>query len=242
MANSDIALSVFFPAYHDEKNIDKVVQSAVTVLDDMRLKDYEITIIEDGSPDGTGDVADSLARQFGKVKVIHHATNIGYGATLAEGFNSAKLDYVFYTDGDNQFDLNELRKFVAMIPFSDIVVGYRKRKQYSTYRKVTSLLYNYVLRWLFEIDYVDIDCAFKLFRRDLFDKITITAKDAFVDAEIMIKAYLLGYTSTEIGVRHLPRIDGLSTAARPSIVVKTILDIYRFRKEYRRAVAERRLT
>jgi hypothetical protein len=127
-----------------------------------------------------------------------------------------------------------------MIPFSDIIVGYRKRKQYSTYRKVTSLIYNYVLRWLFEIDYVDIDCAFKLFRRDLFDKITITTRDAFVDAEIMIKAYLLGYSSTEIGVRHLPRVDGISTAARPSIIVKTILDIYRFRKEYQRAIAARR--
>jgi glycosyltransferase involved in cell wall biosynthesis len=239
-ANSDIALSVFVPAYHDEKNIDKVVHSAVTVLDGMQLKDYEITIIEDGSPDRTGEVADSLARQYAKVKVIHHETNMGYGATLCEGFISAKLDYVFYTDGDNQFDLNELRKFVAMIPFADIIVGYRKKKQYSTYRKVTSLIYNYILRWLFEIDYVDIDCAFKLFRRDLFDKITITTKDAFVDAEIMIKAYLLGYTSTEIGVRHLPRIDGMSTAARPSMVVKTIVDMYRFRKEYKRALAERR--
>jgi glycosyltransferase involved in cell wall biosynthesis len=239
IANKDITLSVFFPAYYDEKNIDKVVHSAVRVLDGMQLKDYEITIIEDGSPDNTGAVADSLARQYSKVKVIHHERNIGYGATLCEGFNAAKLEYVFYTDGDNQFDLNELRKFVAMIPFSDIVVGYRKKKQYSAYRKATSLLYNYVLRWLFEIDYVDIDCAFKLFRRDLFDKITIRTKDAFIDAEIMIKAYLLGYTATEIGVRHLPRVDGISTAARPSIVVKTILDIYRFRKEYKRAVAER---
>ena len=232
---------MFFPAYHDEKNIDKVVHSAVAVLDGMQLKDYEITIIEDGSPDTTAEVADALARQYARVKVIHHLKNMGYGATLCEGFTSAKLDYVFYTDGDNQFDLNELRKFVAMIPFSDIIVGYRKKKQYSTYRKITSLIYNYVLRWLFEIDYVDIDCAFKLFRRDLFDKITITARDAFVDAEIMIKAYLLGYTSTEIGVRHLPRVDGISTAARPSIIVKTILDIYRFRKEYERAVAERRV-
>jgi glycosyltransferase involved in cell wall biosynthesis len=239
-ANSDITLSVFFPAYYDEKNIDKVVHAAVAVLDGMQLKDYEITIIEDGSPDTTGEVADALARQYARVKVIHHQKNIGYGATLCQGFTSAKLDYVFYTDGDNQFDLSELRKFVAMIPFSDIIVGYRKRKQYSTYRKVTSLIYNYVLRWLFEIDYVDIDCAFKLFRRDLFDKITITTRDAFVDAEIMIKAYLLGYTSTEIGVRHLPRVDGISTAARPSIIVKTILDIYRFRKEYQRAIAARR--
>jgi glycosyltransferase involved in cell wall biosynthesis len=233
ITNEDIALSVFFPAYYDENNIAKVVRSAVDVLEEMRLKDYEITIIEDGSPDGTAAVADALALKYPKVRVIHHAKNIGYGATLREGFTTARLDYVFYSDGDNQFDLTELKKFVAMIPFSDIVVGFRKKKQYSTYRKVTSLVYNYVLRWFFEVDYVDIDCAFKLFRRDLFDQITIKTHDAFIDAEIMIKAYLLGYTSTEIGVRHLPRVDGISTAARPSVVLKTIRDIYRFRKEYK---------
>jgi len=233
ITNKDISLSVFFPAYYDENNIGKVVGSAVEVLEEMRLKDYEITIIEDGSPDGTAAVADALALKYPKVKVIHHAKNLGYGATLREGFTTARLDYVFYSDGDNQFDLRELKKFVAMIPYSDIVVGFRKKKQYSTYRKVTSLVYNYVLRWFFEVDYVDIDCAFKLFRRDLFDNITIKTEDAFIDAEIMIKAYLLGYTSTEIGVRHLPRVDGISTAARPSVVLKTIRDIYRFRKEYK---------
>jgi glycosyltransferase involved in cell wall biosynthesis len=164
---------------------------------------------------------------------------MGYGATLREGFTTARLDYVFYSDGDNQFDLTELKKFVAMIPFSDIVVGFRKKKQYSTYRKVTSLVYNYVLRWFFGIDYVDIDCAFKLFRRDLFDKISIKTEDAFIDAEIMIKAYLLGYTSTEIGVKHLPRVDGISTAARPSVVLKTIRDIYRFRQQYKRGSFDR---
>jgi hypothetical protein len=115
-------------------------------------------------------------------------------------------------------------------------------KRYSAYRKVTSLVYNYALRWFFEIDYVDIDCAFKLFRRDLFDKISINTQDAFIDAEIMIKAYLLGYRSTEIGVRHLPRVDGISTAARPSVVLRTIRDIYQFRKEYKWARLSRGLT
>jgi hypothetical protein len=121
-----------------------------------------------------------------------------------------------------------------LIPYSDIVIGYRKKKQYSTYRKVTSLMYNFVLRLLFGIDYVDIDCAFKLFKRDLFDKIKIKTKDAFIDAEIMIKAHKLGYTTTEVGVKHLPRLDGISTAARPSIILKTIKEIYIFKQELRK--------
>jgi glycosyltransferase involved in cell wall biosynthesis len=230
--NSNITLSVFFPAYFDEKNIDKVVTKAIEVLEELKLKDYEVIIIEDGSPDKTGEVADELAKKFGNVKVIHHEKNMGYGTTLKDGFMSAKMDYVFYTDGDNQFDLDELKKFVFLLSFSDHVVGYRKRKQYSTYRKVTSLIYNYLLRFIFEIDYVDIDCAFKLFKRDLFDKINIVSVDAFIDAEIMIKSDLLGYKTTEVGVKHLPRLDGISTAARPSVIFRTIKEIFQFRKEY----------
>jgi len=230
--NSGISLSVFFPAYYDEKNIGKVVDAAVKVLDEMKLKDYEIIIIEDGSPDKTDEVADALALKYDKVRVIHHEKNMGYGATLKDGFLSAKLDYVFYTDGDNQFDLEELKKFVALLPFSDIVVGYRKHKQYSLYRKFTSLCYNYLLKLVFDIHYWDIDCAFKLFKTDLFKKIKIDSVDAFIDAEIMLKANLLDYSVTEVGVMHLPRVDGISTGARPSVIVRTIKEVFTYRKEY----------
>jgi len=234
ISNKDISLSVFFPAYYDENNIGKVVHKAVEVLESLGLKDYEVTIIEDGSPDKTDEVADALAARYPKVKVIHHEQNKGYGATLWEGFTTAKLDYVFYTDGDNQFDLEELRKFVAIIPFSDMVVGYRKKKQYSPYRKLTSFVYNLLLRFVFDIDYIDIDCAFKVFRTDLFKKIKVNTKDAFIDAEIMIKAQLHGYTFTELGVKHLPRIDGVSTAARPSIIFRTIKEIFQLKSELKK--------
>jgi glycosyltransferase involved in cell wall biosynthesis len=232
--NNDISLSVFFPAYYDEKNIGKVVHKAVEVLESLGLKDYEITIIEDGSPDNTGKVADELANKYPKVSVIHHEKNKGYGATLWEGFTNAKLEYVFYTDGDNQFDLEELRKFVPLIPYNDMVIGFRKKKQYSTYRKLTSFVYNYVLRLAFDIDFIDIDCAFKVIKTDLFRQISVSTKDAFIDAEIMINACLLGYTYTEVSVKHLPRVDGISTAARPSIIFKTIFEILQFRKKYKK--------
>ncbi|MEO6695022.1 MAG: glycosyltransferase family 2 protein [Ignavibacteria bacterium] len=237
--NSNISLSVFFPAYYDEKNIGKVVDSAVRVLQEMYLKDYEVIIIEDGSPDKTGEVADMLAEKYSKVRVIHHEKNIGYGATLKDGFLSAKLDYVFYTDGDNQFDLDELKKFVALIPYSDIVVGYRKAKQYSLYRKFTSLCYNYLLKLIFDIHYWDIDCAFKLFKTDLFKKIKINSVDAFIDAEIMLKAKLLDYSVTEVGVMHLPRLDGISTGARPSVIIRTIKEVFEYRKEYFRELRDK---
>lgn len=239
--NSNITLSVFFPAYYDENNIEKVVEGALKVLEELKLKDYEIIIIEDGSPDRTGEVADFLASKYTKVRVIHHEKNIGYGATLKDGFLSAKLDYVFYTDGDNQFDLDELKKFVALIPYSDMVIGYRKKKQYSTYRKVTSLAYNFLLRFLFDIDYVDVDCAFKLIKTELFTKIKIDSVDAFIDAEILLKARLLGYTTTEVGVKHLPRIDGISTGARPSVIFSTIKEIREFRKTYKKEIKKQKI-
>lgn len=232
--NSNISLSVFFPAYYDEKNIGKVVTSAIEVLTELKLKDFEIIIIEDGSPDRTAEVADELAAKFDKVRVIHHDKNMGYGATLKDGFLSAKLDYVFYTDGDNQFDLKELKKFVAMLPYTDIVVGYRKHKQYSLYRKFTSLCYNYLLRLLFDIHYWDIDCAFKIFPTKLFKEINIDSVDAFIDAEIMLKAKQKGYSVTEIGVMHLPRVDGISTGARPSVILKTIREVFAYRKKLKR--------
>jgi len=234
MDNSKISISVFFPAYFDEGNIAKVVENAVKVLEELKLKDYEVIVIEDGSPDKTGEVADEMARKYEKVRVIHHENNMGYGATLKDGFTSSKMDYVFYTDGDNQFDLEEFKRFVALIPFADVIVGYRKKKQYSLYRKFTSLSYNYLLKLIFGLDYWDIDCAFKLFKRDLFDKIQINSVDAFIDAEIMLKAKLLGYKSIEMGVTHLPRIDGVSTGARPSVILRTIREVWEYRKEYKK--------
>jgi len=237
--NSNISLTAFFPAYYDEGNIGKVVHQCVKVMEEMKLRDYEIIIIEDGSPDKTAEVADELALQYEKVRVIHHEKNLGYGATLKDGFLNAKMEYVFYSDGDNQFDLSELKKFVALLPYTDIVVGYRRDKEYSLYRKFTSLCYNYFLRLLFNIHYWDIDCAFKLFKRDLFDKIDIVSVDAFIDAEIMLKAKLAGYSVTEMGVKHLPRLDGISTGARPSVIFRTIKEVLDYRKEYIREMSKK---
>jgi glycosyltransferase involved in cell wall biosynthesis len=234
----DLRLSIFFPAYYDELNIPKVVEGALRVTEDLGLREYEIIIVEDGSPDRTGEVADELAAKHEHVRVIHHERNMGYGAALRTGFLAAKMDYVFYTDGDNQFDLQELRKFVALLPYTDIVSGFRTQKQYSRYRKMTSSIYNFVLRVLFDIQDRDVDCAFKLYPTSLFREIEIESRDAFIDAEIAIKARLLGLTSTEMGVKHLPRMDGISTGARPSVIFRTIREIYRFHRRYGSRIRE----
>jgi len=229
---ADIRLSLFCPAYYDEHNIPRVVDGMLRVVEELGIGEYEIVVVEDGSPDRTGAVADELAARHERVRVIHHERNMGYGAALKTGFLSAKYDYVFYTDGDCQFDLQELKRFIALMPYADIVSGFRIEKQYSTWRKFTSFVYNLVLRILFDIHDRDVDCAFKLYPTDLFRRITIESRDAFIDAEIAIKARLLGYTQIEVGVNHLPRVDGVSTGARPSVILRTFREIYRFYRQF----------
>lgn len=234
-------LSVFFPAYRDEDNIGRVIEDAVRVLNGLKketdLQDYEIIIIDDGSPDRTGEVADSLIQKYPgiEIKVIHHNQNLGYGATLKTGFKNARYEYVFYSDGDYQFDLHDLKKLYALIPFSEIVAGFRIKKQCSNFKKLTSMVYNLFLKYLYRISgfaFIDVDCAFKIFKKEIFNRIKISSNDAFIDAEIIIKSLLLGYKVTEVGVRHLPRSDGKTTAgaANLRIILKTIRDVRRLKR------------
>ena len=222
------ALSVFFPAYNDEDNIGKVAGAAVDVLEELG-GEYEVIIVHDGSPDRTGEVADELARKYAKLRVIHHEKNLGYGAALKSGFTGARNECVFYTDGDNQFDVREMRKFVALVGagLSDVVVGFRNRKQYTLYRKVVSFTYNLVLQVLFDLPYRDVDCAFKLVPKSLIDQIDISSADAFIDAELLIKAQRLGYSVTEIGVSHRPREGGVS-GVKTNVILRTIREMIQF--------------
>ena len=233
------SLSVFFPAYNDEGNIGKVVEVTVEMLEGIG-REYEVIVVHDGSPDRTGEVADELARRHPKVRVIHHEKNLGYGAALKTGFTNASNDYVFYTDGDNQFDVREARKFVALIDagLSELVVGFRNRKQYTLYRKIVSFTYNLVLQVLFDLPYRDVDCAFKLVPKSLIDRIDISSVDAFIDAELLIKARQLGYSVTEIGVTHRPRETGVS-GVKTRVILDTIREMVRFYLQVRSEDKER---
>ena len=217
------SLSVFFPAYNEQDNIVKLTKTIVNVLEEIG-DEYEVIIVNDGSSDNTGEVAEELARRYPRVRVIHHDKNRGYGAALKTGFTSAKNDYIFYTDGDGQFDVRELKKFAALIGLSDLVVGFRIRKRYTLYRNITSFTYNLVLQLLFYLQYRDVDCAFKLVPKSLIERIDIESLRFFVDAELLIKAQRLGYSVTEMGVNHYHRDAGLTTV-KPSTIISTIKEM-----------------
>ena len=184
-------------------------------------------IDDDGSYDGTGEVSEGLVCRHPRVRLIHHKENRGYGVALKTGFTSAKNDCIFYTDGDNQFDVRELKKFVALIGLSDLVIGFRTRKRYTLYRNITSFTYNLVLQTLFYLQYRDVDCAFKLVPKSLIDEISIESTRFFVDAELLIKAQQLSYSVTEIGVNHYYREAGLTTV-KPKLILSTIREMMWF--------------
>ena len=185
-------ISVFFPCYNEQDNISKLVEDALKVLDAV-AEDYQIIIVNDGSADKTEEIAKELAGKYDRVELASHEVNRGYGAALRTGFNKANKELVFYTDSDNQFDIGELPKLIELRNKYDIVSGYRIKRQDPWIRKVNAAIFNIALFVLFGLRVRDVDCAFKLYKRELFDKIEIKSDGALVDAEILIKAKKLGY-------------------------------------------------
>jgi glycosyltransferase involved in cell wall biosynthesis len=217
-------ISVVLPAYNEEENIEKQVASVDAVCTELRFDDWEILVVDDGSRDGTRAVCEGLRARFPKLRVLVHEMNQGYAKALRTGFTSAKMPLVFYTDADNQFDVRELKNLLAAIDDYDIVCGFRIYRFDPFSRLVASWGFNLLVRVLFRIRVRDVDCAFKLFRREIFDKIHIESKRFFVDTEILAKASKLGMRMTEIGVRHYPRVAGTSTV-RPSHIFHTLAEV-----------------
>ncbi|MGH2570619.1 MAG: glycosyltransferase family 2 protein [bacterium] len=218
------SISVVLPAYNEEENIERQVRAVDDVLRTLRFDAYEILVVDDGSSDRTRAICEALAAGAPKLRLIVHEVNRGYAQALRSGFTTAKMPLVFYTDSDNQFDVRELKNLLAAIDDYDIVCGFRIYRYDPVSRLVLSWGYNLIVRVLFRIRVRDVDCAFKLFRREIFDRIHIESRKFFVDTEILAKASKLGLRMTEIGVRHLPRTAGQSTV-RPSHVLSTVREI-----------------
>jgi glycosyltransferase involved in cell wall biosynthesis len=217
-------ISVVLPAYNEEENIERQTRSVDSVLRDLRFDDYEILVIDDGSRDRTREIAARLQAELPKLVVHSHGQNRGYAQALRTGFTSARMPLVFYTDADNQFDVREVKNLLASIDDYDIVCGFRIYRFDPLTRLVLSWGYNLLVRVLFQIRVRDVDCAFKLFRREIFDRIHIESKRFFVDTEVLAKATKLKMRITEIGVRHYPRTAGQSTV-RASHIFHTLREV-----------------
>jgi glycosyltransferase involved in cell wall biosynthesis len=220
-------ISAVLPAYNEEENIETATSRVADVLRSLGLRDWEVILVDDGSIDQTGQIADGLAGEDpAHIRVFHHDPNRGYAEALKTGFTNARHQLIFYTDSDNQFDVSEITSLLRLIDEADIVNGFRIYRFDPLTRLVLSWGFNLLVRIAFRIKIRDIDCAFKLFRREVFDKVTIESKKFFVDAEVLAKARYYGFRMAEVGVRHYPRPAGRSTV-RASHIPATLIELAR---------------
>ncbi len=224
-------MSIFFPAYNDEHTVEPLTKACIKIAQEL-TDDYEILIIDDHSPDGTGAAADRMAHQYPEVRVIHHEKNLGVGRAMIDGFTRAKKDYVFYTDGDAQYDVNELRQFMPYVKSYDVIIGYRLNRAEGFKRVFTSRCFHLLNFLLFGSRFKDIDCSFKLLSRRFLNQIRFRTKSALVDPEILIQTRRLKCPVKEIGVHHYPRRFGRSQCLRIKLVFSMITDMLRLRFLY----------
>jgi len=227
------SISAFFPVLNEEETVERLTRDLIKVLE-AGFDPYEVIIVDDGSTDRTGPIADSLQGEFPeRVRVIHRAVSSGYGGALRAGFAAARYDLVFYTDGDYQFDLADLPRAAAMLKDNDMVIGYRVNRKDNRRRIFFSWGYNRLVRILFGLKCRDVDSSFKLFKTDALRRIPLRSSGYFIDTEILVGAKRRGLKFVETGVRHLPRLHGESKV-RLGHVREAIREIIEFRRISRR--------
>lgn len=224
------SISVFFPCYNEQENVERVAKSAVELLESLKL-DYEIIIVNDGSKDNTGKIADKLASENPRIKVVHHSPNKGYGAALQSGFKAAAKEYVFYTDGDGQFDIKELPLLFKYVPEYDIVTGFRIKRQDNFMRKLNAFCWTTMVNILFGMKIRDMDCAFKLYKRKIFDEITLKSTGALINTEIFARFNNKGYKVYQLGVGHYPRTAGTQTGANIKVILRAFKELFALYKQ-----------
>ena len=205
------SLSVFFPAYNDAPSIGGLVRRTFEVLRE-NVDDYEVIVVNDGSRDKTAEVLQHLAAEYvPHLRVVTHSENRGYGGALRSGFAAATKDFVFYTDGDGQYDVGELPKLLdRMQPATGLVNGYKLERQDPPHRIWIGNTYNFCARLLFRIRIRDIDCDYRLIRRSLLEKLRLGCTSGTICVELVRKLELSGCEIAEVGVHHYPRLHGRS--------------------------------
>jgi glycosyltransferase involved in cell wall biosynthesis len=222
------SLSVFFPAYNDAPSLAALVRKTFATLE-PHVADYEVVVIDDGSRDRTAEVLEELRREYGPwLRVVTHAHNRGYGGALRSGFAAARKEFVFYTDGDGQYDVGELPRLLELVgPATGLVNGYKLERHDPRHRVWIGSIYNFCARLLFRIRIRDIDCDYRLIRRALLEKIYLTSTSGTICVELVRKLELSGCQVVEVGVHHYPRLHGRSQFFRIRSLAVTLLQLLR---------------
>ena len=225
------SVAIFFPVYSDEATVRTVAMKSLNVLSEI-ASEKRVIIVDDGSPDRSGEIADEIAAEYPDVLAVHHETNLGYGAALITGFKHAiNYDWICFLDGDDQYDANDLKHMSKLFNHYDFIITFRYSKIYGTTRLFISYIYNLTLRLLFRSPFRDHSCGLKAIRSDIINDITITANSPFVGAEIIIKSMVRGYPIGEVGIKTYPRNFGESHSTSIKNIIASIRDMFRVYKE-----------
>ncbi len=220
------SLTIFFPFWNEEANVKQVVKNAIPVAEKVAEK-WEIIMVDDGSTDNTLQVAKKLAEKDKRLRVVSHQPNRGYGTALREGFKNAKYKYVVFNDGDGQFDFAEIENFIEKIEDNDIVIGYRNRRIDHPFRHV---LMNLLKVWdfiFFRFYFRDIDCGFKLFRKEAIAAISpLKSEGAMLTTEILAKAKKENLKIAQVKVTHYPRKHGDQSGGNVRVIIRAIIESF----------------
>ena len=220
-------LSIFFPAYNDVGTIASLVLVAHMTAREI-THDHEVIVVEDGSPDHTGELLDEMACHFPWLKVVHHETNRGYGGALRTGFATASKELVFYTDGDGQYDPREMTKLLdTFSPEVDFVNGYKISRNDPLHRVIIGRLYHWFVKIAFGLRLRDVDCDFRLMRRNIFEKVHLTRSSGVICVELMKKVQDHGFRIAQVPVHHYHRSYGKSQFFNFARVGRTLADLAR---------------
>jgi len=231
-------LSVFFPMWNEEQYLHRALNAAREICIELRdasvIDDYELVIVNDASTDATPRLADEAAGKDQHIKVVHHPVNRKLGGSIKSGFAAATGDVVLYTDADLPFDMREVHNAMRLMRQyeADIVSAYRfDRTGEGLVRVVYSVFYNLMVRVLFGVRFRDINFAFKLCKKSVFDHISLESEGSFIDAELIVSAKKLNLEVVQFGVDYFPRTRGVSTLSSPSVIVKILREAFALRKK-----------
>jgi glycosyltransferase involved in cell wall biosynthesis len=233
--NGDVlaGVSIVLPCYNEAPNVADAVRAA-TGAAEAHAADFEVIVVDDGSTDGTAQIAARLADADRRVRLVVHPSNRGYGGAVRSGLRAARMPWVLLTDADLQFDLRELEAFVPLAKDADLIAGWRIARQDPPHRRLNAAAWNWLMHKRFNVPVRDIDCAFKLVRRDLLEEIPLTSSGAMISTELLVRAVAAGAIVQEVGVHHLPRAAGEQSGASPRVVIKAFRELTRVHGELRR--------
>lgn len=233
------ALSLVFPAFNEAENLPRLLESAISIGRGLDL-DFEIVIVDDGSLDRSVELLAAAGSRDRRIRLVKHTANQGYGAALRSGLREARGELVFFSDADLQFDLAEIRHLLEFTDDFEIVAGYRAPRRDPWIRRAIAAVWGGLVRILFDLQIRDIDCAFKLFRREVLDAIPIESIGAFVNTEILARARAAGFAIKQVPVSHRPRRSGRQTGAHPRVLLRAIVELSQLYGELRAPLHRRR--